>query len=97
MRWRVGCHKVRKMSVVGNDATLETCLGGAGCLAKANFPPVASLLPTAAAAWKYVLHRHNHFCAFRIFEDGTCCVQTDCRCHTGLFMDLGAFDPSTYL
>lgn len=46
----MGCHKVRKMSVVGNDATLETCLGGAGCLAKANFPPVASLLPTAAAA-----------------------------------------------
>ena len=43
---RVGCHKVRKMSVVGNDATLETCLGGAGCLANANFPPVASLLPT---------------------------------------------------
>ena len=45
---------------------------------------------------KYILHKQNHFCGFRVFGDGTCCVQTDCRCHTGRFMAMEAFNPLEY-
>ena len=45
---------------------------------------------------KCILHRQNHFCGFRVFQDGTVCVQTDCRCHTGSFMAIEAFNPFDY-
>ena len=51
-----------------------------------------SVLPTG----KYVLYRRNHFQGFRAFSDGTCRLQTSCRCHIGIDCDANKFDTSSF-